>query len=222
MFRPGADSSVNTAIRGRRTEPVRCETARPRWTRDSATMLFRRTVIVTCTLVAVSALALSAGCGSSTSPSTSSSTCGISPTNPEGTNPCNLLTVTIKNGVYSPNPVMVKVGQSVNWLNSDAVAHTATDVSVFDTRSIAPTSAADEPVLFNSVGTFNYHCTLHANETASVVVTGSVFLASSDRSGVRPAGNGAQRWVAPGPGVAGLLQLIRAPMLAEPLQGNTH
>ena len=61
----------------------------------------------------------------------------------------------------------------MNWLNSDTLAHTATDAGVFDTGSIAPTSAADAPVLFNSVGTFNYHCTLHANETASIVVTGS-------------------------------------------------
>jgi len=159
-----------------------------------------RSIIVTQgILVAAATFALVVGgCGSSTSPSTSSSTCGVSPTNPEGTNPCSLLTVTIKGGVYSPNPVMVTVGQSVNWLNSDSIAHTATDVGVFDTGSIAPTSAADAPVLFSSVGTFNYHCTIHPNETASVVVTGSVSRTMSDRP---------------------LLQLIRAhPILREPLQ----
>jgi plastocyanin len=86
-------------------------------------------------------------------------------------NPPNLLTVTIKNGVYSPNPVMVKVGQSVNWLNSDSFAHTATDPGVFDTGSIAPTSAADVPVPFNTAGTYNYHCTIHANENGSIIVT---------------------------------------------------
>ena len=84
--------------------------------------------------------------------------------------PAHLLTVTIKNGVYSPNPVSVKLGQSVNWLNSDSIAHTATDPGVFDTGSIAPTSAADVPVPFNTPGTYNYHCTLHANESATIVV----------------------------------------------------
>jgi plastocyanin len=115
------------------------------------------------------------GCGSSSSSTTPTtpSTCvvGQVPTNPECVNPANLLTVTIKNGVYSPNPVMVTVGQSVNWLNADAIAHTATDPGVFDTGSIAPTSAADAPVVFNTVGTFSYHCTIHPTETASIVVS---------------------------------------------------
>ena len=119
-------------------------------------------------LVAVACFALFAvGCGGSTSASASPT----SPTNPEGTNPSNLLTITITKGVYSPNPVTVKVGQSVNWLNSDTFAHTATDSGVFDTGSIAPTSAADVPVLFTTVGTYSFHCTLHANESGTIIVT---------------------------------------------------
>jgi plastocyanin len=109
------------------------------------------------------------GCGSSTR-----SASPISPTNPEGTNPPNLLTVTIRSGVYSPNPVAVKAGQTVNWLNSDTIPHTATDPGVFDTGSIAPTSAHSDNgdgVTFNTVGTYSYHCTFHANETATIVVT---------------------------------------------------
>lgn len=142
--------------------------------RDSATrpdsvvwgMRFDRSMGATrCTLATVVAFALFAGgCGSSSGALTS-------PTNPEGTNPSNLLTVTITQGVYSPNPLSVKVGQSVNWLNSDTFAHTATDSGVFDTGSIAPTSAADVPVVFTTVGTYSFHCTLHANETGSIVVT---------------------------------------------------
>src|SRR6476660_3775413 len=106
------------------------------------------------------------GCGSAGS--------STSPSNPECVNSPNLLTVTIKNGTFSPNPVMVRVGQSVNWHNSDSVAHTATDPGVFDIGSIAPGSAASangDGVTFNTIGTYTYHCTLHANETATVVVT---------------------------------------------------
>jgi plastocyanin len=127
------------------------------------------------TVGAVILLALfAAGCGSSSSTPSPTGPCTPTPTNPECVNPPNLLTVTIKNGVYSPNPVTVKVGQSVNWLNSDSVAHTATDPGVFDIGSIAPGSAHSDNgdgVMFNNVGTFNYHCTLHANETATVIVT---------------------------------------------------
>jgi plastocyanin len=128
-------------------------------------MMFKDSIAAPqCLLVAAVGLALFAGgCGSSTSP--------ISPTNPEGTNPPNLLTITITKGAYSPNPLTAKVGQSVNWLNSDTFAHTATDPGVFDTGSIAPTSAADVPVPFRTAGTYNFHCTLHANETGSIVVT---------------------------------------------------
>jgi plastocyanin len=116
-------------------------------------------------LAAVVGFALfAAGCGSST-------TAATSPSNPEGTNPPNLMTITITKGVYSPNPLSVKVGQSVNWLNSDTFAHTATDSGVFDTGSIAPTSAADVPVPFMAAGTYSFHCTLHANESGSIVVT---------------------------------------------------
>jgi plastocyanin len=137
-------------------------------------ILNRPAVVTRCTLVAVLVALFAGGCSSSTTP-TNPSPCvvGQVPTNPECVNPPNLLTVTIKNGVYSPNPVMVPVGDKVNWLNSDTIAHTATDPGVFDTGSIAPTSAADAPVLFNTVGTFNYHCTIHPNETATIVVTAS-------------------------------------------------
>jgi plastocyanin len=137
-------------------------------------ILDRSAIVTRCALAAVLLALFAGGCSSSTSPSNPAPcVVGQVPTNPECVNPPNLLTVTIKNGVYSPNPVMVKVGQSVNWLNSDTIAHTATDPGVFDTGSIAPTSAADAPVLFNTVGTFNYHCTIHPNETATIIVTAS-------------------------------------------------
>jgi plastocyanin len=121
--------------------------------------------IVVAVLFVAALVAIS--CGSNSSNGSSP----VSATNPEGTNPPNLLTITIKSGQYSPNPLNAKVGQSVNWLNSDTFAHTATDSGVFDTGSIAPTSAADNPVPFTTVGTYPFHCTLHANESGTIVVT---------------------------------------------------
>ena len=95
-----------------------------------------------------------------------------SPTN--GSTTDNIVGVRITDGVFSPNPLTVRVGQVVNWHNQDAIAHTATDPGVFDIGSISPGSAASsngDGVTFNTVGTFNYHCTIHPNETATVIVT---------------------------------------------------
>jgi plastocyanin len=49
------------------------------------------------------------------------------------------VTVTIANMTYSPDPVEIKVGDSVVWSNQDRMAHTATaDDGSFDTGKILP------------------------------------------------------------------------------------
>jgi plastocyanin len=120
-------------------------------------MMIHRTIAATrCMLVALIGLALFAGaCGKSTA---------ASPSGPD-----NLVTIFITNGVFSPNPLTVKVGQRVNWKNNDTIAHTATLTGVFDTGSIAPTSAADVPVAMNTVGTATFHCSIHAGETGTII-----------------------------------------------------
>ena len=124
---PGGRSRVSPGTFHRRASPVtrhswRIEQAHARVEPDlvmrqwrcptgyAAIMLFNRSIIVTRGIfVAVATFALCAGCGSSTSPSTSnSSTCGVSPTNPEGTNPCvvSACRSQLRMAAYfSPNPV---------------------------------------------------------------------------------------------------------------------
>ena len=111
------------------------------------------------TAVLAMLIAAAAGCGKATSP-----------LSPASTQDPSITTVFITNGVFSPNPVVVAVGQHVNWKNNDTIAHTATSPGLFDTGPIAPTSAADNPVLMSATGTFTYHCTIHANESGSIVV----------------------------------------------------
>jgi len=132
----------------------------------------RRRLVPATVVAFIGLILLGLGCGQSSSPSTTSPTapCKPTPTNPECVNPPNLLTVTISGGVFSPNPVTVKVGQTVNWVNRDGIEHTATDAGVFDTGSIAAGSAHDVGVTFNNAGTFNYRCTLHSGENAAIVV----------------------------------------------------
>ena len=122
-------------------------------------MLFNRSIAATrCLLVALSGLALLAGgCGSSASSQTAPSSSSA------------LVTIFITNSAYSPNPLTVNVGQQINWKNNDGIAHSATSTS-FDTGSIPPFSAHDNPVTMNTAGTFTFHCSLHAGETGSIIV----------------------------------------------------
>jgi plastocyanin len=62
---------------------------------------------------------------------------------------------------YSPNPVTVKVGQTVVWLNADSIPHTATaDGGAFNTGVIAA-GAASNAITMTVAGSFPYHCQIH-------------------------------------------------------------
>jgi plastocyanin len=62
---------------------------------------------------------------------------------------------------YSPNPAIVKVGQTVAWRNDDGTEHTATaDGGSFDTGSLGP-GETSSPVVMATVGSFSYHCRIH-------------------------------------------------------------
>jgi plastocyanin len=98
------------------------------------------------------------GCGKSsnpTSPSDSSST---------------MLTVFIRNSVFTPSPLTVKVGMSVNWKNEDTINHNAVLEGTFDSGTIPPLSAHSIPAVMSKVGSYTYHCTLHG-ETGTIIVT---------------------------------------------------
>ena len=72
---------------------------------------------------------------------------------------------------YTPAEVSVKVGKTVVWTNTGAVAHTATsdDGKSFDSGSIDP--KASFKLAPTAVGTFAYHCTFHPWMKATLVVT---------------------------------------------------
>jgi plastocyanin len=62
---------------------------------------------------------------------------------------------------YSPNPAIVKVGQTVAWKNADGLPHTATaDAGGFDTGTIGA-GATSRAITMTTAGTFPYHCTIH-------------------------------------------------------------
>jgi plastocyanin len=71
---------------------------------------------------------------------------------------------------YSPNPVEVKVGETVTWVNDDSNLHTATSKDgifnsdvLFEGQSFSYT--------FDKVGEYPYFCDIHPAMVGTVVVT---------------------------------------------------
>ena len=77
--------------------------------------------------------------------------------------------VHIKNYAYAPSSVTVKLGQSVVWINDDAVAHTATAVNAtFDSGNIDTNATFTHT--FTKAGTYAYYCAYHTYMKGTVVV----------------------------------------------------
>ena len=103
------------------------------------------------------------------------SACGgsSSPTAPTTSTAADV-TVTIQgdraSNSYAPNPVTMRVGQTIAWRNADSITHTATqDSGGFNTGSVtAGTTSA--PTMMNTAGTFAYHCTLHPGMVGTINV----------------------------------------------------
>ena len=87
-------------------------------------------------------------------------------------------TVEIKNSLYSPETVTIKVGESVKWVNRDSMKHSATRDAgdpKFDTKLLTKDQESD-PIVFNvaSEGAgFEYRCTVKGHEEMKgfVIVT---------------------------------------------------
>lgn len=68
--------------------------------------------------------------------------------------------ITIKDFVYSPQPLSVPVGTVVRIVNEDEAAHTATaDDGSFDTGDLG--EGASKEIKLSAAGELAYHCTIH-------------------------------------------------------------
>lgn len=87
----------------------------------------------------------------------------------QNTNPVVTNSVDIRGMAFSPATITVKVGSTVTWTNNDSVGHTVTaDDSSFDTGVFR--QGESKSVTFSKAGTFTYHCNVHPNMTATVIV----------------------------------------------------
>lgn len=79
--------------------------------------------------------------------------------------------VFIRSFVFVPATVHVKAGESVAWVNCEPtnIPHTSTsDAAGWESGTLAPNEAFVRT--FPTVGTFPYHCLIHPNMRATVVV----------------------------------------------------
>jgi plastocyanin len=77
--------------------------------------------------------------------------------------------VTIDKLVFAPAEVNAKVGDTVEWVNKDALAHTATATNG-DWNVITGPKQTGRVVL-KKTGAVDYFCKYHPNMTGRVVVT---------------------------------------------------
>lgn len=79
---------------------------------------------------------------------------------------------------FDPNPVNVKVGDTVKWTNNDNVVHTVIEGSPSTAGEVEGGFASDlfAPGMtfeytFNQTGTFEYYCSLHPGMVGTVNVS---------------------------------------------------
>src|ERR687893_2230146 len=74
---------------------------------------------------------------------------------------------------FSPNPVEVKVGETVTWINDDSGRHTVTskDDGIFDSGVLGKGQSFS--YTFDTAGEYPYYCEPHPNMVGTVVVTES-------------------------------------------------
>jgi plastocyanin len=104
------------------------------------------------------------------------SACGSDSSSPPAPAPSTAadVTVTIQgnnaSNSYAPNPVSMRVGQTIAWRNADSITHTATqDSGGFNTGAVAA-AATSAATMMNTAGTFTYHCTIHPGMVGTVSV----------------------------------------------------
>jgi plastocyanin len=104
------------------------------------------------------------------------SACGSESSNPAAPTASTAADVTVtiqgNNGSnsYAPNPVSMRVGQTIVWRDADSVTHTATqDSGGFNTGTVAA-GATSAATMMNTAGTFTYHCTIHPGMVGTINV----------------------------------------------------
>lgn len=72
---------------------------------------------------------------------------------------------------FSPDSVNVKVGQTVEWVNADTIAHNVTFTGHDDLSNGNMNQGDTWYVTFTQAGSYPYQCTFHSGMTGTVTVS---------------------------------------------------
>jgi plastocyanin len=78
------------------------------------------------------------------------------------------ITVTVDKMAFSPADITAKVGDTVEWVNKDAFAHTATVKGGWEVMLPVKKSGS---IVMDKAGTINYFCRFHPNMKGQITVT---------------------------------------------------
>ena len=93
----------------------------------------------------------------------------LRPAPPAPTPAPTVAAVDIKNFAFTPDPINISAGGTVQWTNTDQAAHTvAGDASPFKSGTLNNKAMFSEK--FDTPGTYDYHCSIHPFMKAKVVV----------------------------------------------------
>jgi len=72
--------------------------------------------------------------------------------------------------VFAPAETQAKVGDTIEWINKDILAHTAT-ATAGDAWNVIIAPSKTEKLVLQKAGTIDYFCKYHPNMKGRVVVT---------------------------------------------------
>jgi plastocyanin len=94
--------------------------------------------------------------------------------------------VSIVDFAFQPASVEIVTGGTVTWTNTGQAPHTVTaDDGSFDSGTLSPGATFSQT--FATAGTFTYHCNIHPQMTATVIVGGPGGSGSDTQAQAAPA-----------------------------------
>ena len=79
-----------------------------------------------------------------------------------------MIQITIEKIAFAPQQISAHVGDTIEWVNADIVAHTATARNGAWDVMLPPNAA--KRVALKAVGTLDYYCKFHPNMTGQILI----------------------------------------------------